>query len=279
MNPATSQRWIILNGERVAAHDARVSPLSDGFMYGLGLFETIKVLSGRAVFFEDHFNRLREGATELGLSFAPSLGEMQARSARCIAANHLVEGVLKLVVFQDAARVSELILTRSDTYPPELYLRGFRLNVFRDGQRQYKIVGLKTLNYLKSLTARREARSAGFDEALFVDGSNHVLEGAATNVFVVYDGSVITPPLDGGILPGIARARVLQLLKREGVREAVVTTSLLREAEEVFVTSSLLGVMPIAQIDEHCYDVNNAPVTNAVREAYRTLEVQSVSAG
>ena len=279
MSPPTGHSWIVFNGDLIAAGQANVSPLSDGFMYGLGLFETIKVLGGRPVFFDEHFNRLRQGATELGLPFAPSLEKLQARCAQCIAANQLVEGALKIVAFQDAARVSEFILARPDVYPLELYSRGFRLKTVRDGRRENKLFGLKTLNHLGNLTARREARSAGFDDALFVDASGQVLEGATSNVFVVHDGIALTPPLDTGILPGIARSRVLQLLKREFVREAVVTRTLLFEADEVFVTNSLLGVMPVARVDEHRYDVNDAPVTRSMREAFRTLESQSVSGG
>ncbi|MGH8019232.1 MAG: aminotransferase class IV, partial [Opitutaceae bacterium] len=185
------------------------------------------------------------------------------------------DGGLKIVVFQDAAGVSELILTRPPAYRPEHYARGFRLQTVRDGRRENKICGLKTLNYLDCLVAKRAAQAAGCDEALFVDSGGRVLEGSTSNVFVVKDGAVLTPALDQGILPGIARSRVLQLLAKENVREGVVPTPLLFEADEVFVTNSLLGVMPVARIDERGYDRAANPVTKSIMGTYRALELQT----
>ncbi|MGH8019933.1 MAG: aminotransferase class IV, partial [Opitutaceae bacterium] len=248
MNRPAGHGWIFLNGKRIAATAARISPLSDGFLFGLGLFETIKVLGGRLVFFADHFARLRRGAAELSLPFATPVDELRAHCLDCLAANQLVDGALKIVVFQDAAGVSELVLTRPPAYHPEHYARGFRLQTVRDGRRENKICGLKTLNYLKCVVAKRAAQAAGCDEALFVDSGGRVLEGSTSNVFVVKDGAVLTPALDQGILRGIARSRVLQLLAKEIVREGVVPTPLLFEADDVFVSNSLLGVMPVARI-------------------------------
>src|SRR6267154_6908128 len=96
------QRFVVLNGRLFDAGEARISPLGDGFMFGLGLFETIKVLNGRPVFFSDHFERLRRSAGELGLAFTASAAELRARCEQCLTANGLGEGSLKIVVFQDA---------------------------------------------------------------------------------------------------------------------------------------------------------------------------------
>src|SRR4051812_33887441 len=117
-NPATSALPdnVSLNGVLLDAASAAVSPLSDGFMYGLGLFETIKVLGGRPVFFREHVGRLRRGAAEIGLSSAADEGELRARCDRVIRANAVTKGVLKIVVFQDLAGPGELISTRVGLY-------------------------------------------------------------------------------------------------------------------------------------------------------------------
>jgi branched-subunit amino acid aminotransferase/4-amino-4-deoxychorismate lyase len=275
MNRPPDHGWIVLNGKRILATEARISPLSEGFMFGLGVFETIKVLGGRPIFFADHFVRLRRAAAELSLPFTTSAAELRARCCECLAANELADGGLKIVVFQDAADMSELILTRSPGYQQTHYARGFRLQTVRDGRREDWICGLKTLNYLKCLVAKRAAQAAGCDEALFVDSGGRVLEGSNSNVFVVKEGGVFTPALDQGILPGTARARVLQLLGNENVREGVVPVRLLFEADEVFVTNSLLGVMPVARIDEQRYNLDATPATKSIMEEYRALEQRS----
>jgi branched-subunit amino acid aminotransferase/4-amino-4-deoxychorismate lyase len=274
MNISTYQPQVILNGQLLDAGEARISPLGDGFMFGLGLFETIKVLGGRPAFFRDHFDRLRRSTGELGLPFVASADELQARCARCLSANGLGEGSLKIVVFQDTEGPGELIAARENAYLAEHFERGFALKPFFGGQREGKLFGLKTVNYLGNLQAKRAAKTAGCDEALFIDSAGLILEGATSNVFVVKDGEVLTPPPDGRILPGIARSRVLQLLKN--VRECAVPAQLLAPADEVFVTNALMGVMPVAAVARQRYDLNRNPVTKALMEAFRTLQLQSV---
>ena len=273
------RRQIILNGELIFADAARVTPLSDGFMYGLGLFETLKVMDGMPVFFSEHFERLRRGAGELGLPFSMSLDELRTRSLHCITANQLVDGGLKIVVFQDEARLGEMILTQPAKYPAEFYSRGFRLKTIGDGFRGDEISSLKTLNYLKSVRAKRNAQAAGFDEALFIGEGGGILEGATSNVFIVKDGSVCTPALGQGILPGIVRAKVLEAAGTERIRESAIAVAQLRGADEVFITNSLLGVMPVSCVDEQDYALERNSVTQSIMAAYRTLELQSAHNG
>jgi len=268
------QSHVLFNGRLLDAGEARISPLSDGFMFGLGVFETIKVLNGRPVFFSDHFERLRRSVGELGLAFTASADELRARCEQCVSANGLGEGSLKIVVFQDTDGPGELIVTREKTYLAEQYERGFALKAFPGGQREGKLFSLKTVNYLGNLQAKQAAVAAGCEEALFIDSAGLILEGATSNVFVVKGGEVLTPPLDGRILPGIARNRVLQLLKNG--RECTVAAKLLAGVDEVFVTNALLGVMPVAAVDQQRYDLNHNPVTKALMEAYRRLQLQSV---
>ena len=263
-----------LNGALVEAAAARISPLSDGFQYGQGLFETVKLLGGRPVFMAEHVERLRQGAADLGLSIADGLA---ARCDSVVRANGAEDGVLKIVVFQDEGGPGELILTRDHPYPAEAFERGFGLMTIADGQRAGRLPSLKTLNYLKNLAGRRAARAEGFDEALFVGPDGSILEGAVTNVCVVAGEWVLTPPLDAGILPGIARSRVLRLPPAGRIREHAVAASLLYAADEIFVTNSLLGVMPVSRIDRHDFPIDDNPVTRGLQEAFRKAELESLN--
>jgi len=267
-------------------------------MYGRGLFETIKVLGGRAVFFPDHAERLCRSAAALELPLKTSVAELAKRCARLISANGTGDGSLKIVLFLDTGGSGELILTRSGLYAPELCARGYRLTAVPDGRPSGSVSGFKTLNYLGNSVARRRALAAGFDEALFVDSAGAVLECAGCNVFAVEGGRLITPPLSGGILPGVARATVLRLIsevgrtapstpsarnsggvdwRREGTPPHLLTLKRLLAADEVFVTNALLGVMPVSRIDRRRYDVRKNPVTRALQEAYRAAELAAAS--
>ncbi len=274
MNSLAHHWRIILNGELMSADEARISPLSDGFLYGLGLFETIKVLGGRPVFFTDHYDRLCRSAAELDLPYIASRDELQTRCLQCSAANQLVDGGLKVVVFQDTGRVSEVIMPRPTHYPAELYVRGFRLKTVQDSRRG-KIASLKALNYLTCIQAKRTAQAAGFDEALLIDASGKVLEGATSNLFIVKGEIVLTPMLGQGILPGIARSQVLRLLGKEQIRESIISTALLYEANEVFITNSLLGVTPVAFVDKQSYGLKDNHITRSIMETFRALQLKS----
>lgn len=267
---------VVLNGRLLRAEEAKISPLGGGFMYGVGLFETIKVLQGRPVFFAEHFARLRASAERLSLRFAATFEELRTRCLQLIAANEIGEAALKIVVFQDGERAGEFILTRPLGYSAAAYERGFKLKTFSDRRPPGSLDALKTLNYLKNLVANRSAKAAGFDEALFVEESGPVLEASTSNIFIVKNGRVLTPPTHA-ILPGIMRARILSADDSPVVEEGPFSSERLFDADEVFVTNSLVGVMPVAAVDGHAYSLRENPVTRKMMETCRRLELQSIA--
>jgi branched-subunit amino acid aminotransferase/4-amino-4-deoxychorismate lyase len=273
MNTTDTGPWVLLDGARLARDEARISPLGEGFMFGHGLFETIKVRRGSAVFLDEHFARLETSAAELGLRIAPGL---KARCWQTIELNALTAGVLKIVVFQDGAGTGELILTRTFVYPEPQAGTPFTLKLFPDARLDGGGPAWKSLNYLKNSRARAAAKAAGFDEAVFVSPEGHVLEGATTNVFVVKDGVVVTPPVSAGILPGIARAAVIRGLGPNGVRETAVTEVMLERADEIFVTNSLLGVRPVTRWESRTMEVGPEALTWKISALFREAEDRSI---
>ncbi|TAK56459.1 MAG: branched-chain amino acid aminotransferase, partial [Dehalococcoidia bacterium] len=159
--------------------------------------------------------------------------------------------------------------------PESLYPRGASA-VVADVRRNETspLSRLKTLNYLNNLLARRAARAAGADEALFLNTRGDVAEGAASNVFIVRGRELLTPPASAGALPGIARATVLELAPTLGLtpRESTLTLDSIRTADEAFLTNSLMEVLPLVRLD-------GAPIaggrpgsaTQSLRAAYRAL--------
>jgi len=259
-------RYAMFNTAILAIEDLKVSPLGSGFMAGEGMFETIRVKEGRPVFFESHQARLAASLRSLNDAPFSSRGELHMRCMRVIAANSLVNGNLKIVLFKEPAGWSELILARAPGYTPAHYEKGFRLKIFPGDLRVEPLNGLKSLNYLRNLYAKRLAVQEGFDEALFINPADQLLEGASTNVFIVKDGVISTPSLDAGILPGIMRGTILRKLG-QGVLEREVSKTELLDADEVFATNALLGIMPVAAVDEKTYDLAGNAITRSLSVA------------
>jgi branched-subunit amino acid aminotransferase/4-amino-4-deoxychorismate lyase len=254
---------VSLDGEWVNASHVRISPLGDGFMFGRGVFETIRVLSGRPVFVQAHLARISRSAAAVGLQWEPVLADVAARCEELVRLNELSEGSLKLVVFADVDGVSELMVARDFVYPEAAYSNGFSVAVTRTESctlMRPAAAGHKVTSYLKNLLARETARGQGHDETLFVGAADQVIEGSASNVFIVRNGEVLTPPVEAGVLPGIVRA---EILKRCGgrVREQNFTLAELKSADEVFLTNALMGVMPVRRVDDRTYAVDGYVVT------------------
>lgn len=260
-------RFAMSNGSVVATEELKVSPLGSGFMFGEGLFETVRVLDSRPMLFDAHFARLVFSLGYFGAAPVSSRDELHGRCVTIVAANSLENGSLKIVVFKEATGWRELILARPATYAAARYETGFQLKTVPCDLRGDPLHALKSLNYLSNLHAKRMALAAGFDEAVFFDPRRHVLEGATTNVFIVEDRVVSTPPLRSGILPGVMRAHVIQILEPVSIRECDVTLDELLGADEVFVTNALLGIMPVARIDETTYDLRGNLVTRRLMAA------------
>jgi len=269
--------YLDLNGRLLPSRQALISPLGEGFQYGRGLFETIKVLGGQPVFWREHLERLRRGAAELGLGALPDAAEWSARCRRLISANRAAHGSLKLIVFADTEGAGQLMVMRNPAYGPEVYARGFQIQTVAEGARTGGLSALKTMNYLRPISARRAAQAAGFDDALFIGADGAVLESASSNLFAVRDGAIRTPPATGKILPGIARAQLLARLRDPGVTEGPIDADWLRGADEVFVTNSLLGVMPVSRLDDRNFDLTRNPWTRAAMAAWAEWERESAA--
>lgn len=262
---------VIFNGELLPAARAKISPLSDGFQFGHGVFETLRARHGQARQLPAHHARLTASCAALGLDAPPSVEELDQRITRLLAALELPQAAIKIIRFRDLSGTGELITARPLPYSAHDYLRGFRLKTTIQGERTGRLTSHKTLNYLDNLLARRAAQSGPNDEALLVTPDGHVLEGAVSTIFAVKDGIATTPPLSDGVLPGITRARVLALLGPERTREARLTLDDLRAADEIFLTNALMGVMPVCTLDDHKLPIH-APMITWLRTQFANEE-------
>jgi branched-subunit amino acid aminotransferase/4-amino-4-deoxychorismate lyase len=258
---------VLLDGQLIPAAQAKVSALSDGFLFGYGAFETLRTRDGRPLLFPAHHGRLAASCAVLNLEAPPPAEELAARVTRLLAAVRLPAAAVKIVRYRELSRTAELITARTLPYSTPDYLRGFGVQTFRQGERDGRLTGHKTLNYLENLLARQSAKAAGFDEALFVTPSGRILEGAVSSLFIVKDGHAHTSPLSAGILPGVARARVLALIGPDRAHETPITLEDVLAADECFVTNALMGIMPVSTLDAHKFRPHS-PETSAVRHLF-----------
>ncbi len=257
---------ILLNGQLAADNAAGAIASS-----ATGVFTTLRVRGGRVEFLERHAARLVRDAKAVGLVDMPGAAGLAERCAACASANGIVDGGVKVVWFSgDDGRAGEMISNRPHAYGAEVLARGFRLMTMRCVGRERRVLWRhKTLDYGVHAEAKRAAVAAGFDDVVWIDDGGRVLEGATTNVFAVFRDEIVTPAVDAGLLAGVAREVVLGLAGISlPVRAGELAEMRLREAEEIFVTNALMGVMPVRGWDVRVFDLARCEVTREVAEAF-----------
>jgi branched-chain amino acid aminotransferase len=264
---------VSIDGVLVAAERASISVFDRGLLYGDGCFEVLRTWDGVARDLDAHLDRLFETAAFLQMKTIERTRLAQAVH-RTIAAAGPGEHRIRIVLTRGpgglAARLAELgsgaaivIAEPLPAHAEEIALAVVDWPLPRRAGR-----GHKALAYLDHVIALELARARGAGEAIRLDVDGHVIEGATCNVFAVSDGTVTTPPVDTGALPGIVRARVLALCAGAGIPTVVhpLTVREVRDSDELFVTSSLRGVVPVTRLDGE--PRSSGPITARLAHAY-----------
>ena len=226
--------------------------LDEGFLFGLGAFETI-ALYGRPLWLERHLKRLDGTLAFLGISRRVTKEEVY----EYLESEKITEGALKIVVSEKNC----LFLPRENPYTEADYERGFSVS-FADGRRNEHspLTCHKTLNYGDCILEKRRAAAEGFDEAVFLNSRGEICEGCVSNLFFVREGKLVTPRLSCGLLPGIVRE---VLLERCDVAEERILAGDAGQFEECFLTNSLMGIMPVVRLGNHFFE--GREVTDRIR--------------
>jgi branched-chain amino acid aminotransferase len=264
---------IYLNGQLVPRSKARLSPFDHGFLYGYGLFETMRAYNGRIFRLDRHLARLRRSAESLGLANKLAAFDLEIACMKTLGANKLKDARLRLTVSAGEGDMtpdpgtcaSPTVLVTAQNLiplPPEKYESGFKaaLSSLRRNS-QSPLSRLKSTCYMENILARVEAKATGCDEAILLNEQGYLAEGSTTNIFLVEKslslegrGEVrvlVTPSLESGALPGITREAVLEIAQAATIKtlERQVELKELIEAEEAFITNSILEIMPLTCFD------------------------------
>lgn len=258
---------LLWNGQPTDSKTTVISALDHGFLYGMGLFETFRTYGGKPWLLDRHAKRLREGCEQLGIAYEPDLSRLEADILRLLDANELSDGYIRLSVSAGEGAIG----LPAETYdrPNEiLYAKalapdhpdaraGKTLRLLKQPRSTPEgAIRLKSFHYMNNIVAKRELVAAGAGmgtEGLFLDGGGHVVEGMVSNVFWIAEGALHTPSPETGLLPGITREYVLELAAELGVQvkqSADYRWGHLLAAEEVFLTSSIQEVVPVATLED-----------------------------
>lgn len=244
--------------------EAAMIPVTDrGFLYGDSVYEVMRTAGGKPVDLDAHLDRLAYSAQAIALRL-PERDAIVDAIARTLDAAGNPESYVRVIVTRGSGRIGLdtalaeqprlVVMARPLERPPvAAYRDGIHLRMVHldPAARRAVAPGIKTGNYLTNIMAMHEARSAGGDDALIVDVDGRVSEGSSFNVFAVRGERVVTPARHVGLLAGITRERVIELARAHGIDviEGVLIPEDVREADEVFITSTIRGVLPVATID------------------------------
>ncbi|MEE8580026.1 MAG: branched-chain-amino-acid transaminase [Myxococcota bacterium] len=274
--------WI--DGQVVGASDARIPVTDHGLLYGDGLFEGLRV-AGRGVFrLADHLDRLASGARAIGLALPGGKAKLATVVLETARAYDREQAYLRLIVTRgdgalgvDPVSCKEprliCIAGRIELFPAEKRERGLDLVTASQRRPAADMLDprIKSLNYMPSVLAKREARLRGADDALLLNATGHVAEASVANLFAVKDGTLVTPPVTDGALSGITRASVLEIAASEGIaaREQSLCRFDLFDADEVFLTGTGAGIVPVASLDGAPIGAGaERPITTHIRTAF-----------
>lgn len=278
---------IYLDGELVPRDEAKISVFDHGLLYGDGVFEGIRAYGGRVFRLGEHLDRLERSARAIMLEIPLSREEMIEAHIQACRANEIEDGYMRTVVTRgvgdlglDPRKCAEpsvfIIAASIQLYPEELYGTGLALITASTRRNSPSSLdpGIKSLNYLNNILAKIETNLAGVAEGIMLTEDGMVSECTGDNIFICKDGTLITPPLEAGILDGITRRAVLECAGAEGVeaREMMFPISGVHTADECFLTGTAAEIVPVVKVDGRTIgDGKPGAITKRLLNRFRKL--------
>lgn len=239
-----SKSAIFIDGKYVDAGEDLIRAFTPGDLSGDGVFETIRTVKGRIEFFDEHLGRLFKGMRVLKIKCRYSPAQLKAIARRVLKRNSSMPlGRLRIIVMAGAPAHCVVTAVPYVPYTDTQYRRGLAAAVCKTSHPAgARHADVKSLAYARFAAQYRK----GSDEAILVNARGHVCEATRSNLFCVYKGVLMTPPLSSGCLNGLQRRRVLEVARASGisVAEKNITPAMLQKADHIFLTNSLIGIIP-----------------------------------
>lgn len=252
---------IWLNGQLIDETKAMISVFDRSYLYGEGIFETLRSYKGRPAFFDYHYHRFSKNCEKLDFIFPLSKEELEGVIEELLHANRLKDAAIRMT-FSFSGASFGLERPKKMGYHLTLFCRPIEIDphFYDEGVLVLPLTQflndpwpnstIKTTSYMTKMKARLEAAKASAYDAILKNVAGFWVEGSKTNLFLCTHKTVVTAPIEDGLLPGVTRAIVLEILKEEKIpfRQDHITDELLKNAEEVFLTGSTSEVMPVKEL-------------------------------
>ncbi len=267
-----------LDGQLLDANQAKISPFDHGLLTGDGVFETLVARDGEPFAHTRHHQRLQRSASRMGLE-TPEAALILEAMREVLRANELQHARIRVTVTGGQGPLGsarghdgQTLLVAASPVPPIAEVAKV-ITVSYPRNERGALAGIKTTSYGENVVALYEAKARGCDEAIFGNIAGNLCEGTGTNIFVVREGQLFTPPLSAGCLAGVTRGIVLDLCRDLAieVEESDLPLVALESVEEAFLTSTLRDVQPITEVNGAAVSQVPGPVTCRLAEAFAKL--------
>lgn len=276
---------VYLDGHFVAKEKASVSVFDHGFLYGDGIYETMRAYGGQLFLLKKHLNRLKRSADAISLKLPLSLEKIGEALVKSLNVNKLQEAYVRLHISRGTGEIGldpalcsaptmVIIAKPYHDYPSAYFECGVAVAIVKT-RRNHPLAlppSIKGTNFLNNILAKIEAVEAKAFEGIMLNWQGYVAEGAISNIFMVKKGVLYTPHLDTGILEGVTRNLILRLAIRENiiVKERLLRPSNFYAADECFITNTTMEIMPVTKIDKKTIGSGRpGTVTTALLQAYK----------
>ena len=283
---------LYLNDEIVEPSKALISVYDHGFLYGDGIYETLRVYQGVVFKFREHLDRLFRSASRIKLNIGKTYEELEEAVYAVLRANQLKDAYIRISISRGYGPIGlDPSLCKKPTiaiipiafggHPEENYEQGVKI-IFTKTRRNYKAAldpMIKSLNFLNNILAKIEAIEAEAYEGVMLNYQDFVTEGTICNIFFIKDSTLFTPSIDVGILDGITRVIIMELASNLDMKteKGHYGKEDVYGADEVFLSNTTMEIMPVRRADNQNYAITPGKWTKALHKAYKEYVVAYIS--
>ncbi len=276
---------VYIDGRFYPEEEAKVSVFDHGYLYGDGIYETLRSYGGVVFRMDEHLLRLKNSARLMGLQLPAGSRGMADAVYETLGENALRDAYIRITVSRGPGEIGldpalcprptlVIMVSQFKEYPREMYEKGVKVSVVATRRNHPECLdpAIKSTNFLNNIFAKLEAKRAGAVEGIMLNHAGYVAEGTVSNVFIVKKNTLFTPPAIAGILEGVTRSVVMRLAGKMGIPvfEELFNEVQVWQADEVFLTNTSMEVMPVTQVDETTIAGGvPGPVTQDIGRAYQ----------
>jgi branched-chain amino acid aminotransferase len=275
---------LYLNNKLVSKSKALISVFDHGFLYGDGIYETLRAYNGVVFKLDEHIDRLFRSASMIGLTIPKGPDAIKKTVYTTLRANRQKEAAIRITISRGAGPIGldpdlcpkptfVIMSNKFKAYPGQYYQKGVKVAIVNTRRNLKGAINpaIKSLNFLNNILAKREAKDKGAYEAIMLNYRGHLAEGTISNIFFVKDNILHTPETGVGILDGITRKSILDIARESGIEinEGRFKKEDLLNSREVFISNTTMEVMPVSHVDGIKIGTKTGNITKLLHKAYK----------